>query len=78
MQVKHEFGICNGYTLHAFFIEQFFHFQHNEEYPEEELKFQERIETVVPPDFDISQLLTQPAEVLLEKLQIEKLGNLTD
>jgi len=52
--------------------------KHNEEYPEEELKFQERIETVVPPDFDISHLLTQPAEVLLEKLQIEKLGNLTD
>merc|ERR1712038_1096947 len=41
--------------------------KHNEEYPEEELKFQERIETVVPPDFDISHLLTQPAEVLLEK-----------
>jgi len=51
--------------------------KHNEESPEE-LKIQERIETVLPPDFDISQLLTQPAEVLLEKLQIEKLGNLTD
>jgi len=51
--------------------------KHNKECPEE-LKIQERIETVVPPDFDISQLLTQPAEVLLEKLQIEKLGNLTD
>ena len=44
----------------------------------EALKVQEIVETVVPPDFDKSQLLTLPAEVLLEKLQIEKLGSLTE
>jgi len=44
----------------------------------EALKVQEIVETVVPPDFDKSQLLTLPAEVLVEKLQIEKLGSLTE
>ena len=44
----------------------------------EALKVQEIVETVVPPDFDKSQLLTLHAEVLVEKLQIEKLGSLTE
>jgi hypothetical protein len=44
----------------------------------EALKVQEIVETVVPADFDKSQLLTLPAEVLVEKLQIEKLGSLTE
>ena len=44
----------------------------------EALKVQEIVETVVPSDFDKSKLLTLPAEVLVEKLQIEKLGSLTE